>query len=423
MQDGIVEKRLRLYVIDAVSVARDNGMGTRINTVMQTCFFALSGVLPRDEAIEHIKHAIEKTYAKRGPEVVERNFAAVDDTLRAPARGGRARRRVTATRRRPSPVAAEAPDFVARVSAVMLAGHGDLLPVSAFPVDGTWPTATSQWEKRNIALDDPGVGRGPLHPVQQVRASSARTRPSAPRSTRPAQPGERAGDLQVDRVQDARVRPGHGLHHAGGAGGLHRLLAVRAGVPGEGQGQPAPQGARHDAAGAAAGTRNGRTTRSSWRCRKPIERAVKLDLKGTQFLQPLFEYSGACAGCGETPYIKLVTQLFGDRAIIANATGCSSIYGGNLPTTPYTTNRDGRGPAWANSLFEDNAEFGLGMRLSVDQHVRRGASARGSASRRSWATRSPTGCCRPPQRDEAGIAAQRDAGGGAPPAAGGPDSA
>ena len=364
VQEGIVAKQLKVYVIDAVAVARANGMGTRINTVMQTCFFALSGVLPRERAIEQIKHAIEKSYAKRGPDVVQRNFAAVDDTL-AHLDAMVVPRAATATRRRPAPVAAEAPEFVARVSGAMLAGYGDLLPVSAFPVDGTWPTGTSQWEKRNIALAIPvwddalciqcnkcafvcphAAIRTKVYPTDLLAAAPVTFKSTAFKT-------REYGQGMTYTVQ---VAPED-------CTGCSLCVQV---CPAKDKANP-----RHKAIDMMPQPPLRETERENYRYFLGLPEAdrtqVKLDLKGTQLLQPLFEYSGACAGCGETPYLKLMTQLFGDRLLIANATGCSSIYGGNLPTTPYTKNRDGRGPAWANSLFEDNAEFGLGMRLSVDQ--------------------------------------------------------
>jgi pyruvate-ferredoxin/flavodoxin oxidoreductase len=366
VQDGIIAKGLTLYVIDAVAVARANGMGTRINTVMQTCFFALSGVLPRDRAIAEIKHAIEKTYAKRGAEVVERNFAAVDDTLQhlhqvtVPARA-------TATRQRPPAVSKQAPDFVSRVSAVMLAGQGDLLPVSAFPVDGTWPTGTSQWEKRNIAQDIPVWDTGLCIQCNKCTLVC----PHAAIRAKIYPPDLRDGAPATFKSTAFKTRDyGEGMAYTiqiapEDCTGCSLCVQV---CPAKDKSNP-----RHKALDMApqAPLREPERENYSYFLNLPeADRTrLKLDLKGTQFMQPLFEYSGACAGCGETPYIKLMTQLFGDRLLVANATGCSSIYGGNLPTTPYAKNLDGRGPAWANSLFEDNAEFGLGMRLSLDQHV------------------------------------------------------
>jgi pyruvate-ferredoxin/flavodoxin oxidoreductase len=340
-------------------------MGTRINTIMQTCFFAISGILPRDEAIEQIKHAIEKTYGKRGPEVVQKNFEAVDQTLAhlyevtVPAEA-------RSTRRMPPIVSASAPDFVQRVTAVMMANKGDLLPVSAFPVDGTWPTATTQWEKRNIALDIPvwdtklciqcnkcalvcphAAIRAKVYP-SDVLAGHPDTFKSVPYK------GKDFGDGATYTIQ---VAPED-------CTGCELCVAV---CPAKDKANP-----KHKALDMAPQPPLRAAERQNYdfflQLPEADRTAVKLDVKGTQFLQPLFEYSGACSGCGETPYIKLMTQLFGDRALIANATGCTSIYGGNLPTTPYCTDLHGRGPAWANSLFEDNAEFGLGFRLAIDKH-------------------------------------------------------
>ncbi|MCE7938094.1 pyruvate:ferredoxin (flavodoxin) oxidoreductase [bacterium] len=363
VQAEIIARRLRFFVIDAQQVARDTGMGTRINTIMQTCFFAVSGVLPRDEAIGHIKHAIEKTYGKKGEELVRRNFAAVDHTLAhlyevaVPAEA-------TATRARQPMVAAGAPDFVQRVTAVMLAGHGDRLPVSAFPVDGTWPTGTSRWEKRTIAdavpLWDPGVCIQCNKCAMVCPHSAIRAKVYAPehldaapitfQSTPYRGPGFDGWRYTIQVApQDCT--------------GCHLCVEV---CPAKDKSNPrhkainmAPLAPVLDAEAANFGFFLGLPD-------PPRDRIARLDVKNSQLLVPLFEYSGACAGCGETPYLKLLTQIVGDRLIIANATGCSSIYGGNLPTTPYTVDDAGRGPAWSNSLFEDNAEFGLGMRLAVD---------------------------------------------------------
>jgi pyruvate-ferredoxin/flavodoxin oxidoreductase len=405
VQDGILAKHLSLYVIDAVAVAKANGMGSRINTVMQTCFFALSGVLPREQAIAKIKQAIEKTYAKRGPDVVQRNFAAVDATLEhlhqvaIPAA-------ISARRQRPPVVAAGAPDFVTRVSAVMLAGHGDLLPVSAFPVDGTWPVGTSQWEKRSIAQDIPVWDEriciqcnkcALVCPHAAVRAKvfpdDAAT--GAPPTFKSMPFKTREGEFGSGQRYTIQIAPED-------CTGCSLCVQV---CPAKDKANP-----RHkslDMAPQAPLRAQERENYAFFLGLPEAERTeVKLDLKGTQFLQPLFEYSGACAGCGETPYIKLMTQLFGDRAIIANATGCSSIYGGNLPTTPYTTNCDGRGPAWANSLFEDNAEFGLGLRLSLDQQVAQ-ARALVAALRGQIGTSLAGALLDADQHDESGLAAQR----------------
>jgi pyruvate-ferredoxin/flavodoxin oxidoreductase len=362
MQEQILEKRLEVWVIDAYKVAKALGMGGRINTIMQTCFFAISGVLPREEAITQIKKAIEKTYGKRGEETVRRNFAAVDGTLANLAKMS-VPTKITSTRRRPPIVSDAAPDFVKRVSGVMLEGKGDLLPVSAFPPDGTWPLATAQWEKRNIALDIPVWDEKICIQCNKC----AMVCPHAAIRAKVFDPAK-----LVDAPATYKSVPYKGTEYAGKAytiqvapedcTGCTLCVAV---CPAKDKANPkhksldmAPQKPLRD------------SERDNFAFFLDLPEAdrttVRLDVKGAQFLRPLFEFSGACAGCGETPYVKLLTQLFGDRALIANATGCSSIYGGNLPTTPYTTNTDGRGPAWSNSLFEDNAEFGLGFRLALD---------------------------------------------------------
>jgi pyruvate-ferredoxin/flavodoxin oxidoreductase len=363
VQTTIVDKKLRFYVIDAYTVAREAGMGGRINTIMQTCFFAISGVLPPDEAIARIKGSIEKSYGKRGPDVVKKNFAAVDATL-AHLTAVPAPERVTARHHRTPIVPAGAPDFVERVQGVMLAGKGDALPVSAFPVDGTWPVGTAKWEKRNIALEIPVWDPAVCTQCNQCAlvcphaAIRAKAYPAAALKDAPAEFKSvvyKAPDLRGMQYT-IQVAPED-------CTGCHLCVEV---CPAKDRAQPkrkainmAPQRPLREAE---------RTNYAYFLDlpETPRESIKRLDAKGSQLLEPLFEYSGACAGCGETPYVKLLTQLFGDRLMIANATGCSSIYGGNLPTTPYTTNREGRGPAWSNSLFEDNAEFGLGFRLAVD---------------------------------------------------------
>ncbi|KDA53535.1 pyruvate-flavodoxin oxidoreductase [Thermoanaerobaculum aquaticum] len=365
VQEAVLDKKLKFYVIDAYKVAKETGMGVRINTIMQTCFFAISGVLPREEAIAKIKDAIKKTYGKKGEEVVRKNFAAVDTTL-ANLFEVKVPDKITATRTRPPVVSDKAPDFVKRVTAVMMEGKGDYLPVSAFPVDGTWPSGTTQWEKRNIALEIPvwdaalciqcnkcalvcphAAIRAKVYPPEYLKDAPATFKSTdykAPefkgwKYTIQVAPEDCTGCTLCVMVCPAKDK----------ANPKHKAIDMHPQMPLREQervnyefflGLPDP----------------------------PREE-LKLDVKGSQFLQPLFEYSGACAGCGETPYVKLLTQLFGDRALIGNATGCSSIYGGNLPTTPYTTNREGRGPAWSNSLFEDAAEFAFGFRLAVDKHT------------------------------------------------------
>ena len=402
VQQEILDKQLRFYVIDAFAVARDTGMGTRINTVMQTCFFAISGVLPRDEAIAQIKKSIEKTYGKRGAEVVRKNFAAVDQTLEnlhqvtLPSA-------VTATRMLPPIVSDAAPDFVKRVTAVMLANKGDLLPVSAFPVDGTWPTATAQWEKRNIAQEIPVwdaaicIQCNKCAMVCPHAAIRAKVYESDVLKDAPAT--FKGVDFKGNEFKGLKYTIQIAPEDCTGC----TLCAVV--CPAKDKSNPKhksldmhPQRPLRDAE---------RENYAFFLGLPEVDRTkVKMDLKGVQFLQPLFEYSGACVGCGETPYVKLLTQLFGDRALIANATGCSSIYGANLPTTPYTVNRDGRGPAWSNSLFEDNAEFGFGYRLALDKHAEQAAELlRALASQLGDAL--VDGLLAADQSTEAGIAEQR----------------
>jgi pyruvate-ferredoxin/flavodoxin oxidoreductase len=365
VQAQIIEKRLRLYVIDAYKVAQEAGLGVRINTIMQTCFFAISGVLPAGRAIERIKAAIEKDYGKRGPIVVEQNFAAVDQAL-AHLHEVEIPAQVTATTGRPPVVAAEAPEFVRRVTAVMMAGKGDLLPVSAFPVDGTWPLGTSRWEKRSIAREIPI-----WEPDVCIQCNQcALVCPHAAIRAKVYDPalldGAPAGFLSAASRGPDAAGLGYTIQVAPeDCTGCHLCVEM---CPAKDKSNPrrkainmTPQQPIRD---------RERTHYAFFLGLPEIDRREihRLDAKGSQFFQPLFEYSGACAGCGETPYVKLLTQLFGDRLLIANATGCSSIYGGNLPTTPYATNADGRGPAWSNSLFEDNAEFGFGFRLAIDAH-------------------------------------------------------
>jgi pyruvate-ferredoxin/flavodoxin oxidoreductase len=362
-QETIIRKKLKFYVIDAVNVARNAGMGGRINTVMQTCFFAISGVLPRADAIAAIKHSIEKTYGKRGESVVRKNFTAVDAALEhlyevtVPT---------TITARfdiRPA-VAANAPDFVRNVEALMMIGEGDEVPVSAMPIDGTFPTATTKWEKRNIALEIPvwdeqlciQCGKCVMvcpHAVIRAKVYDANFN-HAPEGFQTAVPKWKEF---ADQKYTLQVAPedctGCGLCVAicpakSKSEAKHRAINMQPQVP----------------------LREKYNEYWDYFLSIPELSREKLShgqVKDAQLLEPLFEFSGACAGCGETPYISTMTRLFGDRALIANATGCSSIYGGNLPTTPYTVNAEGRGPAWSNSLFEDNAEFGMGMRLAVDK--------------------------------------------------------
>jgi pyruvate-ferredoxin/flavodoxin oxidoreductase len=364
VQKVIIEKRLKVFAIDANGVAKESQLGNRINTIMQTCFFALSGVLPRDEALTKIKAFIRKSYGKRGEPVVRQNFAAVDAAL-AHLREIEVPTTANGTVAARSKVPLNAPEFVRNVTAEMIAGRGDRLPVSAFPEDGTYPLGTTRWEKRNIAQDVPvwepdlciECGKCVMvcpHSTIRAKVCGESDLKEAPAGFKymPAKWREfpdKSYTIQV-AVEDCtgcrlcvEVCPAKDKSNVS-----RKALNMQ------------PQLPLRD------------TERVNWDYFLTLPNLHKNgriafnSVKNVQLLQPLFEFSGACAGCGETPYIKLLTQLFGDRAIIANATGCSSIYGGNLPTTPYTTNDEGRGPAWSNSLFEDNAEFGLGMRLALD---------------------------------------------------------
>jgi pyruvate-ferredoxin/flavodoxin oxidoreductase len=401
-QQQIVDKKLRFFVIDAYKVAKENGMGVRINTVMQTCFFAISGVLPRDQAIAHIKKAIEKTYGRKGPDVVKKNFEAVDATL---AHLHEVKVPATITGAPRSPVVSEnAPDFVKRVTAIMLANQGDLLPVSAFPVDGTWPTATTQWEKRAIALEIPVWETGPC--IQCNKCALICPHAAIRTKYYPADAGAKAPatfkamDFKSPEVKGAKYTVQVAPEDCTGCG-----LCVDI-CPGVSKKEPEK---RALAMAPMEALRKPEAKNFEFFLGLPnADRTkVKLDVKGSQFLEPLFEFSGACTGCGETPYVKLLTQLYGDRMLVANATGCTSIFGGNLPTTPYCKNADGRGPAWSNSLFEDNAEFGYGMRLAVDQQeqfakelLQRHAALAGEELVKELLSAD--------QSTEAGIAAQRE---------------
>jgi pyruvate-ferredoxin/flavodoxin oxidoreductase len=363
VQETLIEKRLKFYVIDALKVARDTGMGVRINTIMQTCFFAVSGVLPREEAIARIKKSIEKTYSKKGDEVVRRNFAAVDHTLShlfevtVPGH-------VTARSGRPPVVAEGAPDLVQRLHAVLIAGQGDRLPVSAFPIDGTWPTGTARWEKRTIATEvpiwDPKVCIQCNKCALVCPHAAIRAKVFEPANLEGAPASYQACDYKAAEFKGwkytIQVAPQD-------CTGCNLCVMV---CPAKDKSNP-----KHKAIDMTPLPPVLEREKANYDFflrlpDPPRDRLHHIDVKGSQFFLPLFEYSGACAGCGETPYLKLLTQLFGDRALMGNATGCSSIYGGNLPTTPYATDACGRGPAWSNSLFEDTAEFGLGFRLSVD---------------------------------------------------------
>ncbi len=365
IQQQIIDKKIKFYVIDGYKVAQATGMGARVNTIMQTCFFAISGVLPKDEAIAAIKNSIKKTYGRKGDQVVQQNYAAVDQTLanlfevKIPATA-------SSTIEMPPVVSEKAPEFVKKVTGQIIAGFGDALPVSAFPKDGTFPTGTAAWEKRNIALEIPiwdetgtciQCNKCALvcpHAAIRIKVFDGKTLMNAPSTYKTM-------DYKGVEYKGAKYTVQVAPEDCTGCGICvdicpaknkkeTRLKAINM------MEQP-PIRERE------------RANYEFFLSLPEVDRrTVKGDtVKGSQFFQPLFEYSGACTGCGETPYVKLATQMFGDRMVVANATGCSSIYGGNLPTTPWTSNNDGRGPAWSNSLFEDNAEFGLGMRLSIDK--------------------------------------------------------
>jgi pyruvate-ferredoxin/flavodoxin oxidoreductase len=365
-QQQIVEKKLKFYVIDGYSVARQAGMGSRINTIMQTCFFAISGVLPRDEAIAAIKRSIQKTYGKRGDAVVQKNFAAVDASL-AHLHEVKTPRAVSGHFDILPSVPEIAPEFVRAILGEMISGNGDSLPVSALPPDGTFPTGTSRWEKRNIAQQIPvwdedlciQCGKCVLvcpQAVIRAKVYDGAQLSGAPPNFKSAEPRWR--DFSSLRFT-LQVSPED-------CTGCRLCVEI---CPAKSKSE-----AKHKAINMADQPPLRQTESKNWDFFLALpdfdrDRLSHTQVKDVQLLEPLFEFSGACAGCGETPYIKLLTQLFGDRAMIANATGCSSIYGGNLPTTPYTSNSSGRGPSWSNSLFEDNAEFGLGMRLAVDKQA------------------------------------------------------
>jgi pyruvate-ferredoxin/flavodoxin oxidoreductase len=369
VQQQIIAKQLKLYVINATEVARNSGMGGRINTIMQVCFFALAGVLPQEEAITKIKQAIEKTYGKKGAEVVQKNLQAVDQTLENLHKVDVNRDAIngvstnTDAKFRVSTI----PEFVRDVLGKIMAWEGDDLPVSALPIDGTFPTGTAKWEKRNIATEIPvwdadvcvqcgkcimvcphGVIRGKVYEPGELAKAPATFKSidakdkdfANQKFTIQVAPEDCTGCAICVEICPAKNK----LEPTRKAINMETQLPIR------------------------------EQERENWNfflsLPNPDRRELKLNqIRQQQLQEPLFEFSGACAGCGETPYLKLLTQLFGDRSVIANATGCSSIYGGNLPTTPWTTNAEGRGPAWSNSLFEDNAEFGLGFRLSLDKQA------------------------------------------------------
>ena len=403
VQKALLERKARFHVIDATSVARASGMGGRINTIMQVCFFALSGVLPRDEAIDAIKESIRKTYGRKGEEVVRKNLQAVDNTLanlfEVPLTGG-----VNGAGGFHPPISPDAPPFVREVLGELAAGCGDELPVSAFPRDGTFPTATSQYEKRNLALDIPvwneAICIQCLKCVDMCPHAAIRAKVCDPANLEGAPPTLKSAAARAPEWKGMRLVLQVAAEDCTGCVLCVEVCPVRDKTENKRKAlNLQPQAPLRMA------------ERANWKFflglpeldRRKINPTL---LRQQQVMQPLFEFSGACAGCGETPYLKLLTQLFGDRAIIANATGCSSIYGGNLPTTPYAKNAEGRGPAWCNSLFEDNAEFGLGYRISLDkQRELAGELLRKLAG--SLGDELVAALLKPSETDEAGIAERR----------------
>jgi len=366
VQEQIIAKHIELYVVDAGRIAREVGLAGRTNTVLQTCFFAISGVLPREVAIDRIKKAIKKTYGRRGAEVVERNQAAVDRALDGLHRV-EVPEKVTATRGLPRIVPDDVPEFVRTVTAEMMAGRGDALPVSVLPVDGTYPSGTAAYEKRNIAQFvaqwDPKTCIQCGNCSFVCPHSVIRSRQYDKSQLKGAPDGFRWAPLDAVGLPDARYTLQVYVEDCTGCG-----LCVEA-CPIETPGDPVRKAINLVEREPLVATERDNIAFFETLPSTDRSRVDFGTVRGTQFLEPLFEFSGACEGCGETPYVKLLSQLFGDRLMVANATGCSSIYGGNLPTTPWTVDDDGRGPAWSNSLFEDNAEFGLGFRVAADGHV------------------------------------------------------
>ncbi len=366
VQEQIIKKKIKFYVIDAYNVAKKTGMGARVNTIMQTCFFALSNVLPKDEAIKAIKDAIKKTYGARGDKVVQMNYNAVDQAM-ANLFEVKYPDKVTSKIKKPPIVPEEAPEFVKKFTAEIIAGRGDKIPVSMFPVDGTFPTATTQWEKRNIALEIPVwdmdlcIQCGKCAMV--CPHAAIRTKVYDPKYLKDAPSTFKSMDYKGNEFPGWKYTVQVAPEDCTGC-----VLCVEV-CPAKSK-----QDETHKALNMQFQIPLREPERENFRFFLSIpdvdRRLVRINtVKGSQLLRPLFEFSGACSGCGETPYVKLLTQLFGDRAVIGNATGCSSIYGGNLPTCPYCKDHNGRGPTWCNSLFEDNAEFAFGFRLTFDKHM------------------------------------------------------
>jgi pyruvate-ferredoxin/flavodoxin oxidoreductase len=367
VQQQIIDKKLKFYVIDGYKVAEATGMGARVNTIMQTCFFAISGILPKEEAIAKIKDSIKKTYGGKGDRIVKMNFDAVDQTLanlHEVTHSGVA----SSSIEMPPVVSDKAPQFVRDVTARIIAGYGDDLPTSAFPIDGTFPTATTMWEKRNIALEIP---EWDIDTCIQCN-KCAMVCPHATIRIKVYDEKELANAPATFKYTDAKGKEYAGMKYSiqvapEDCTGCELCVEV---CPAKNKSE-----VRLKAINMVPQPPIREQERENWDFflnLPEFDRSVcRIDtIKGSQLLQPLFEFSGACSGCGETPYVKLASQLFGDRMLVANATGCSSIYGGNLPTTPWAVNANGQGPTWSNSLFEDNAEFGFGFRLTIDQQNR-----------------------------------------------------
>jgi pyruvate-ferredoxin/flavodoxin oxidoreductase len=405
VQAQLIAKKARFFIIDAYQVARDTGMGSRMNTILQTCFFAISRILPRDEAIEAIRQSIRDTYGRKGDEIVRQNLHAVDETL-AHMFEVNVPEKVTSTIEMPPAFSPLAPKFERDVLGVIYAGHGDEIPVSAFPVDGTFPTGTAKWEKRNIALEIPvwdtkiciQCGKCAMvcpHAVLRIKVYDSKQLEGAPATFKSTEVRDKDKDW-LGQKYTIQVAP----EDCTGCGICVDICPVKN-----------KSETRLKAINMVAQPPLRESERENWDFFLKIpeldRRKIKVtNIRQQQVQEPLFEFSGACSGCGETPYLKLVSQLFGDRTVIANATGCSSIYGGNLPTTPWAKNLDGRGPAWSNSLFEDNAEFGMGFRLSIDKQTE---FARELAQRLSGAIGEElvTALLTAPQKDEADIFEQR----------------
>ena len=366
VQEDLIKKKMKLYVIDAYKVASETGMGVRINTIMQTCFFAISDIFSKEEAIAMIKDSIKKTYGAKGEKIVQMNFNAVDQTL-AHLHEVKVQNEVTSKKQIESLIPDDAPEFIKEVTGRIIAGEGDLIPVSKFPVDGTYPLGTTKWEKRNIALKVPVWDKVTCiqcnkcvnvcpHATIRAKLYDQKELKNAPETFKATK--YRAKDYGEGLYYSLQVA----VEDCTGCGICVDVCPAKN-----------KQETRLKAINMEDQLPLREKERANWDffLNLPELDRTKVNVtkvKDSQFLEPLFEFSGACSGCGETPYVKLVSQLFGDRAIIANATGCSSIYGGNLPTTPWAANKEGRGPVWSNSLFEDNAEFGFGYRLAIDKH-------------------------------------------------------